>query len=159
MLVNFIGQIAAILIADFEQHLFLCACARLHRHNSNFDRKVFAYVAFHIISGSVVVARSNRGDINGVGFVWPDVEREVIRRAQNDLPQFNWTQPTKEGDCYFIAEVIGNRKSCAAMYQWFSAKTKDFVASPKYTYRRGKLKVLNYGRLKQFCDTRKGAKA
>jgi hypothetical protein len=117
------------------------------------DRKVFAYVVFLLVAKACAVTRFATGKIAGVAFGWPDIEAKVRERAAKGEPQFRWTIPNPEGDCLFIAEMIGDRRSIAAMFEWYmTTRDAKFLQIKKFTYRRGQLVELTNDTIGRFIQ-------
>ena len=111
--------------------------------------KLFRYVAFHLLLGSLFVDR----DVNGVKmmvFVWRGWAADIQRRAAEDLPQFEWKLPTNEGDSLFIAEVIGNRRSMAHILKLVKAHWPESPGFRLFTYRRHGLAELSWNTVLRF---------
>lgn len=104
------------------------------------DATVFFYVAFHVLSGTIFVVKSD-GKIKAIGFGWPAEQSQVAR-------SFSWQLP-KPGECLVMMEAIGARKHCAdmmrrALERW--PQVRRFFA-----WRRGKLVEFRRDTMDRFC--------
>lgn len=85
--------------------------------------KVFRYLAFHFLSGTLFVARDGRDekDIIGLAVAWLADESEVKAREEERRTQFDWKLPDR-GNALVIAEVFGDRKASAVLWQLAKAR-------------------------------------
>lgn len=86
--------------------------------------KVFRYLAFHFLSGTIFTADYTDGTdkkLCGLAVAWLADESEVKAREEERRPQFDWKLP-KRGDALVIAEVFGDRKASAVLWQLAKAR-------------------------------------
>ncbi len=95
--------------------------------------KIFKYVAFHFLSGTLFLVRD--GDqITGVAIGWLGKAAEFLRRDERGIPQFAWGLPEK-GNALLIADVFGSRETCGKL--WEQALKKWPKINRVFTYRQG----------------------
>lgn len=118
------------------------------------ERKLFRYLTWHFLNGNVFLVRAC-GEICGMAIAWPDIAREVEVREAMGEPHFTWKPQIRAGDCVMIAEVIGTRQSAFGWRKLALERWPDLHARRFFTFRRGKLKEISYGSIKNFCQGRK----
>lgn len=118
-----------------------CLASRGPCFNGWTREKVFLYVGFHSLAGTIFVIRKSDHSIQSVGFGWPATFQGVAQ-------VFSW-KPTAPGHALFIAEVIGDRSSAGRMFRMAMKrwpKVKRF-----FTYRREHLVEIKPGALMRFA--------
>jgi hypothetical protein len=108
------------------------------------DRSLlFRYVADCYFTGKLGVSWQDN-KLNAVVFYWPDFKERIEAKYENMNPQFEWG-PCHKGDALFVADVIGDRKAVAMMYQSAIERFPNMLTLLIMTYRKDKLICL-YGR-------------
>ena len=90
--------------------------------------RLYRYVAFHLIHGSVFTHCDKNGKVQMVVIAWREQAEEILRRRAAQAPQFDWQMPRADGDAILIDAVIGNRKW---MPQIISQVTEHWPDSPR----------------------------
>ena len=98
--------------------------------------KLFRYVAFHLLNGTLFVQRDENGKVQMVLFVWRDDAGEILRRDAANEPQFSWQMPNNDGNAVLIGQVIGNRRWMPQLFSQVMAHWPDSPRLRLFTYRR-----------------------
>lgn len=77
--------------------------------------KVFFYLSFHTLAGTIFVLRNSHRTIEAVAVCWLGDAAEFLRREHDGEPQFAWTLPPK-GNALMIANVFGVRSACKRLW-------------------------------------------
>jgi hypothetical protein len=112
--------------------------------------KVFRFVAWHILNGTLFVAFSENGTLGLVVIAWPEIADDVTVRARDGAPQFVWDNVPREGDCFLIADVAGNRKLMPDILEQVSGAWPDSPRKRLFTYRRSRLKEMDWTTIRRF---------
>ena len=97
--------------------------------------KVFRYVAFHLLNGTLFVARDKNRKVQIITFAWLDDSVEVVRRAAADESQFNWQPTRNDGDSLLVGDVIGQRRWFGKIVEQIKARWPDSPRKRLFTYR------------------------
>jgi hypothetical protein len=112
--------------------------------------KLFRYVVWHLLSENLFLSWRD-GELCGVAFAWPAIERDVQARAALDEPQFAWKPPVAAGDCVFIAQVVGTRIDGPTWLRLAHERWPELYLTRFWTYRGGQLVEVSYDTLRRFC--------
>jgi len=109
--------------------------------------KIFKYISFHWLNGTLFVARDNdKGYILGVGIAWRVKKDLLVKRENEGLPQFDWSKLDDEGDATLVCDVFGTKKICHQLFDMAMQKWPEARKQPLFTYRNGDLTSLPMAR-------------
>ena len=97
--------------------------------------KVFRYIAFNLLNGTLFEGRDKNGKVQIVVFAWLDCAADIMRRAAADEPQFNWQMARTEGDAILVGDVIGSRRWFCKIVEQIKAHWPDSPRKRFFTYR------------------------
>jgi hypothetical protein len=99
--------------------------------------KVFKYVAFHALAGTLFVVEDN--GIKAVAIAWLDYADEIKRRERRSEFHFNWALPPG-GDAVLVADVVSDKQYLGSLLEKMS-KTWPDVAEV-FTFRNQRLHCI-----------------
>lgn len=129
-----------------------CLARRGARCFKGWDRaKLFRYVAFNHFTGRLLVCFENNAP-TAIIVCWPDTIERLEAKAENRHPVFDWEYQRQNGDCIFVAEVIGDQSSVRKIYEVALNSAPHLITTPILTFRRGKLVRLRGRTLARFVQ-------
>lgn len=112
--------------------------------------QVFRYIAFCYLDNRINW-NGRAGSIEALAITWVDWREHIEARHAEGQNQFKWQRHPKNGDCVFVAEVIGTRASITALWTTVIESAPALMLVPILTYRHGKLVELNLSKIERFC--------
>lgn len=112
-------------------------------------QRIFRYIAFCHFTKRLSAVICN-GMVQAIAISWPAWREHLELNHAEGRNQFEW-KPIGNGDCLFLAEVIGDRKSLTKLWANTIETAPSLLCVPLFTCRRGKLVQLKLDKLERFC--------
>lgn len=137
-------------LADKVKELTVFCIEQRGKCFAEFDAaKLFRYVAFHLLNGTLFVGYEN-GKVALVVFAWPENSDDLRCRNDTGTPLFVWQQPATDGDAFLIGGVVGNRKFMPEVLKQVNGAWPDSPRKKLFTFRRGRFVEISWKAVERF---------